>query len=72
MVTTLFFFGFKVGKDNFLQQFDTFSITGPMIRSEGNIKATREIILEFTTLSFTTGYVKTLLNITLTRKLYDF
>ena len=49
-----FFLGFKVGKDNFLEQSDTFFIIGLMIWSEGNIKATRAIIVRYTTRSFTT------------------
>ena len=53
-VTKLFFLGFKVGKDDFLEQSDTFFIIGPMIWSEGNIKATGEIILGYTTLNITT------------------
>ena len=53
-VTKLFFLGFKVRKDDFLEQSDTFFIIGPIIWSEGSIKATREIILGYTTLSFTT------------------
>ena len=50
----LFFLGFKVGKDDFLEQSDTFFIIGLMISSEGNIKATRGITLRYTTRSFTT------------------
>ena len=49
-----FFLGFKVRKDNFLEQSDTFFIIGPMIWSESNIKATGETILGYTRLSFTT------------------
>ena len=52
-VTNLFFLGFKVEKDGFLKQSDTFFITGPMIWTEDNIKATRNIILGYITLSFT-------------------
>ena len=53
-VTELFFLGFKVGKDDFLKQSDIFFIIGPMIWSDGNIKAAKEIILGYTTLSFIT------------------
>ena len=52
-VTKLFLLGFEVEKEDFLKQSDTFFIIGPIIWSEGNIKATREIILGYTTLSFT-------------------
>ena len=34
-VTNLLFLGFKVGKDDFLEQSDTFLIIGPMIWTEG-------------------------------------
>ena len=44
-VTKLFFLGFKVEKDDFLKQSDTFFIIGPIIWSEGNIKATRKSYL---------------------------
>ena len=53
-VTKLLFIGFKVGKDDFLKQSETYFIIGAMIWSLGNIKATREIILGYTTLGFTT------------------
>ena len=44
-VAKLFFLGFKVGKDDFLEQFEKFFIIGSMIWSKGNIKATKKIIL---------------------------